>query len=58
MKGYKQQEIGRKLDISQSRVSVIKKKAIKNLCNVLDDTHTDEEKREMMLNDLKKTFYK
>ena len=58
IKGYKQQEIGRKLNISQSRVSVIKKKAIKNLANILDTSQTDEERREMMLNDLKKLFYK
>lgn len=31
MKGYKQQEIGEILDISQSRVSVIKKKTLKKL---------------------------
>jgi RNA polymerase sigma factor (sigma-70 family) len=31
MEGYKQQEIGKMLDISQSRVSVIKKKTLKKL---------------------------
>lgn len=31
MEGYKQQEIGKFLNISQSRVSVIKKKTLKNL---------------------------
>lgn len=36
IKGYKQQEIGELLDISQSRVSVIKKKTLKKLQEKLD----------------------
>ncbi len=36
LKGYKQQEIGEKLDISQSRVSVIKKKTLSKLNEILD----------------------
>ena len=36
LKGYKQQEIGEKLDISQSRVSVIKKKTLHRLNELLD----------------------
>ena len=35
-KGYKQQEIGKILNISQSRVSVIKKKTIKILAQILE----------------------
>lgn len=35
-KGYKQQEIGKILDISQSRVSVIKKRTIKQLQKILN----------------------
>ena len=54
--GYKQQEIGQKLNISQSRVSVIKKKALKDLYNLLDENHSDEEKNEMMLDELKKSL--
>ena len=57
LNGYKQQEIGKKLNISQSRVSVIKKKALKDLYNILDDKHTEEEKTERMLEDLKQSFY-
>lgn len=36
LKGYKQQEIGEKLEISQSRVSVIKKKTLSRLNEILD----------------------
>jgi len=36
LKGYKQQEIGEILDISQSRVSVIKKKTLSKLNEILD----------------------
>ena len=36
-KGYKQQEIGKMLDISQSRVSVIKKRTLKKLQKLLDE---------------------
>jgi RNA polymerase sigma factor, sigma-70 family len=55
--GYKQQEIGKKLDISQSRVSVIKKKALKQLYLILDEKHTDDEKREMQINDIKEYLF-
>ena len=54
--GYKQQEIGQKLNISQSRVSVIKKKALKDLYTLLDENHSEEEKNEMMLDELKKSL--
>jgi len=57
LNGYKQQEIGKKLNISQSRVSVIKKKALKDLYNILDENHTEEEKNEIILEDLKQSFY-
>jgi RNA polymerase sigma factor (sigma-70 family) len=57
LNGYKQQEIGKKLNISQSRVSVIKKKALEVLYRILDETHTEEEKNEMRINDLKKYIY-
>lgn len=57
LNGYKQQEIGKKLNISQSRVSVIKKKALKDLYHLLDEEHTDEEKEELKLEDLKQSFY-
>lgn len=40
LQGYKQQEIGTKLDISQSRVSVIKKKSLVRLCELLDPKQT------------------
>jgi len=36
-KGYKQQEIGKMLDISQSRVSVIKKRTIKKLQKLMEN---------------------
>ena len=55
--GYKQQEIGKRMNISQSRVSVIKKKALKDLFNLLDEEHTEEEKNEIMLENLKQSFY-
>lgn len=42
LKGYKQQEIGEKLEISQSRVSVIKKKTLGRLNEILN---TKEEKK-------------
>lgn len=57
LEGYKQQEIGQKLEISQSRVSVIKKKALKELYMILDETHTAEEKREMHIEELKAYLY-
>lgn len=57
LNGYKQQEIGKRLNISQSRVSVIKKKALKDLFLVIDENHTDEEKREMKINNLKDYLY-
>lgn len=57
LNGYKQQEIGKKLNISQSRVSVIKKKALKELFMAIDENHTDDEKREMRINDLKDYLY-
>jgi len=37
LKGYKQQEIGKILDISQSRVSVIKKKTLEKLQELLEN---------------------
>lgn len=37
LKGYKQQEIGEILDISQSRVSVIKKKTLNRLNEILEN---------------------
>lgn len=37
MKGFKQQEIGEMLDISQSRVSVIKKKTLKKLKDTVEN---------------------
>jgi RNA polymerase sigma factor (sigma-70 family) len=57
LEGFKQQEIGKKLNISQSRVSVIKKKALKDLYMIIDENHTEDEKREMRLNDLKAYLY-
>jgi RNA polymerase sigma factor (sigma-70 family) len=57
LEGYKQQEIGKKLQISQSRVSVIKKKALKELYMILDENHTKEEKREMHIEELKAYLY-
>ena len=57
LEGYKQQEIGKKLKISQSRVSVIKKKALKELYMILDEKHTDDEKREMHVEELKSYLY-
>lgn len=36
--GYKQQEIGKMLDISQSRVSVIKKRTLNKLKKILEDS--------------------
>ena len=55
--GYKQQEIGKKLEISQSRVSVIKKKALKDLYNILDEEHSEEEKNDLIVSEIKKTLY-
>ena len=49
-KGYKQQEVGEILDISQSRVSVIKKKTIK----ALKEQFTEEELKEKLRNNKKK----
>ena len=49
-KGYKQQEVGEILDISQSRVSVIKKKTIK----ALREHFTEEELKEKLENNKKK----
>lgn len=57
LKGFKQQEIGKQLQISQSRVSVIKKKALLDLFMVLDENHTDEEKKEMHIEELKSLLY-
>ena len=42
--GYKQQEIGIKLDISQSRVSVIKSKTVKKLSEILGDNNNTTRK--------------
>jgi RNA polymerase sigma factor (sigma-70 family) len=44
LKGYKQQEIGKILNISQSRVSVIKKKALNKLNNLLEDNGKGKKK--------------
>jgi len=44
LKGYKQQEIGEKLDISQSRVSVIKKKTLSRLNELLDSNKPAKKK--------------
>ena len=41
-KGYKQQEIGKILNISQSRVSVIKKKTIKILAQILEQNNKQD----------------
>ena len=57
LEGYKQQEIGKQMGISQSRVSVIKKKGIEQLYDILDETHSEEEKNELRINELKKTLY-
>jgi len=53
MKGYKQQEIGSILKISQSRVSVIKKKTLTRLFEVLDETKTLDEKKAKQIQELK-----
>jgi len=45
LKGYKQQEIGEKLDISQSRVSVIKKKTLSRLNELLDSNKPTKKNR-------------
>lgn len=42
--GYKQQEIGKLLDISQSRVSVIKKRTLKKLLKILEDNEMKKNK--------------
>ncbi len=55
--GYKQQEIGKKLNISQSRVSMVKKRAIEVLVDVMDDKHTKEEKNEMRIAKLAAMLY-
>ena len=55
--GFKQQEIGKQLGISQSRVSVIKKNALRDLYMQLDEAHTMEEKREMQLEEIKDFIY-
>ena len=57
IEGYKQQEIGKKLNISQSRVSVIKKKTIDVLKEMLDDTIPPTEKDKLKLKRLHNTFY-
>lgn len=57
LSGYKQAEIGRKLNISQSRVSVIKKRALHDLYMIIDESHTDEEKKEMKVDELKQIIY-
>lgn len=57
LQGFKQQEIGKKLNISQSRVSVIKKKALRDLYMALDESHSDEEKREMHIEELKQYLF-
>ena len=45
MQGYKQQEIGQLLDISQSRVSVIKKRTLDKLQNLLHNNGQEVNKR-------------
>jgi RNA polymerase sigma factor (sigma-70 family) len=55
--GYKQQEIGKRLNISQSRVSVVKKRAIEVLADAMDDKHTPEEKNELRIAKLTATLY-
>lgn len=45
LKGYKQQEIGEQLDISQSRVSVIKKKTLSRLNELLDSNKPAKKNR-------------
>lgn len=57
LEGYKQQEIGKKLKISQSRVSVIKKQALKELYMILDEKHTEDEKRELHIEEIKAYLY-
>ena len=54
VEGYKQNEIGKRLDLSQSRVSTLKRQAIERLSDVLDTRHTAEEKNEMQIAKLKK----
>ena len=57
LSGYKQQEIGDAIDVSQSRVSVIKKKALKNIFLFIDEKHTDDEKKEIQLENIKEFLY-
>ena len=45
VQGYKQQEIGILLDISQSRVSVIKKKTLLKLNEILNNNGIEEKKK-------------
>lgn len=45
MRGFKQQEIGQMLDISQSRVSVIKKKTLEKLQELLENNGKEKKKR-------------
>ena len=45
LQGYKQQEIGDILDISQSRVSVIKKKTLARLNEILNNNGVEEKHR-------------
>lgn len=47
IKGYKQQEIGEILDISQSRVSVIKKKTLTKLNEILNNNGKQKKKQRM-----------
>lgn len=47
LKGYKQQEIGEKLEISQSRVSVIKKKTLGRLNEILNTTQPVKKRKKI-----------
>jgi len=49
LQGFKQQEIGRILDISQSRVSVIKKKTLAKLQRLIQNNGIDLEDEEEAL---------
>jgi len=55
--GYRQQEIGKRMGISQSRVSVLKKKALKQIFLFIDEKHTEDEKKEMQLESVKEFLY-
>ena len=55
--GFRQSEIGRRLNISQSRVSVVKKRAIEVIYDAMDEKHTSEEKNEMRIRRLQRAIY-